>query len=184
MARGSTQATNAATTAQNNSNTLMGNAGAIYSDIVPTLESQAANPQGFNPADEAAMETGAVQSAGGATAGAVGQGGLEAARTRNAGAGQKAIADSARTAGQTLSKNLLGIRSANANLKNNQRQSALGELSGLYGTTLGGSNQALGTVAPLINANTNAENASWDWMGPLNAAIGAGGAIGAAKLGS
>lgn len=163
MARGNSTASNAATTASNNSQSLMGNAGAIYSDIVPTLESQAANPQGFNPADEARMETGAMQSAGGATAGAVGQGGLEAARTRNAGAGEKAIADSARTAGQTLSKNLLGIRSANANLKNNQRQSALGDLSGLYGTTLGGSTGQLGQVAPLVNANTQAANESWDW---------------------
>jgi hypothetical protein len=162
----------------------MGNSGAIFSDIAPTLESTLANPQGLSPADEAAMETGAMQSAGGANAGAVGQGSLLAARTKNAGTAQSAIADAARGAGENLSKNLLGIRSANAGLKQKQRSEALQGLEGLYGTTTGAGNTALGQVAPLVQANTAAENASWNWMQPLNALISAGGALGAAKLGA
>lgn len=153
----------------------MGNAGAIYSDIAPTLESTLANPQGFGPADEAAMETGAQQSAGGSEAGAVGQGGLLAARTKNAGSAAQAISDASRGAGENLSKNLLGIRTANAQLKQHQRDSATSGLEGLYGTGVSGGNAALGEVAPLVNADTNASNASWNWLKPIEALQGAGG---------
>lgn len=109
------------------------------------------------------METGAQQSAGGSQSGAVGQGGLYAARTRNKGGAAAAIADASRGAGQQLSKNLLGIRSANANLKNEQQQAGISGLSNLTGLETGASNNALSNVAGLSNANTNAENASYDW---------------------
>jgi hypothetical protein len=140
-----------------------GNASSLYGDLAPTLESEAAHPAGYAPTDLSAMETGAQQSAGGSQAGAVGQGGLYAARTGNRGGAAAAIADASRGAGQQLSKNLLGIRSANANLKNEQQQSGLTGLQGLTGLETGASNTALGNVANLSNANTNAANASWDW---------------------
>lgn len=136
----------------------MGNASGIYSDIAPTLESTIANPQGFAPTDEAAMETGAQQAAGGTQAGAVGQGGLYAARTGNRGAASKAISDASRGAGEQLSQNLLGIRAANAKLKQQQRNTAISGLEGLYNTNVSGGNQALGEIAPLVNANTTAAN--------------------------
>lgn len=109
------------------------------------------------------METGAQQSAGGSQAGAVGQGGLYAARTGNKGAAAAAIADASRGAGQQLSKNLLGIRSANANLKNEQQQSGISGLSNLTGLETGASNNALGNVANLANADTRAsEDDPWN----------------------
>ena len=141
----------------------MGNANSLYGDLAPTLESEVAHPAGFAPTDEAAMETGAQQSAGGSQSGAVGQGGLYAARTGNRGGAAAAIADASRGAGQQLSKNLLGIRSANANLKNEQQQAGLSGLENLTGLETGASNTALGNVAGLSNANTNAANASYDW---------------------
>lgn len=147
----------------------MGNAGDVYGQLAPTLESTLANPQGFSPADEATMETGAQQSAGGTQASAVGQGGLLAARTRNAGAGAKSISDASRGAGEQLSSNLLGIRGANAKLKQQQQNTAISGLEGLYGTGVSGGNQALGEVAPLVNANTNASTASW---GPFSSIFG------------
>lgn len=123
------------------------------------------------------METGAQQSAGGSQAGAVGQGGLFAARTRNKGGAAAAIADASRSAGQQLSKNLLGIRSANAELKNRQQQAGISGLEGLTGLETGASNTALGNVANLSRANTDAANASWDWARDIFAPIvGAGGA--------
>lgn len=161
----------------------MGNANGIFSDVAPTLESQLANPQGFSPADEASMETGAQQSAGGSQASAVGQGGLLAARTRNAGAGAKAISDASRGAGEQLSQNLLGIRGANAKLKSHQQDVATSGLEGLYSTGVSGGNAALGEVAPLVNADVNQQNASWNWAkNILDPLIAAGGAAGAAKL--
>jgi hypothetical protein len=39
----------------------------------------------------------------------------------------------------------------------------------MYGQNLGGSVGALGQVAPNVNANTNAQNASYDWTKALSA---------------
>lgn len=178
MARGDQTASNAENTSAANSGTFMGNANSLYGDLAPTLEGEIAHPAGFAPSDQSAMETGAQQSAGGSQAGAVGQGGLYAARTRNKGGAAAAIADASRGAGQQLSKNLLGIRSANANLKNEQQQAGISGLTNLTGLETGASNTALGNVANLSNANTNAANASWDWSKDLFAPILGAGASG------
>ena len=176
MARGSTQATGAATSAQNLSNGLQGNAQSLYGSVAPELQAEAAAPSGYAPADLAAMNTSAQQSAGGSQAGAVGQGALLAARTRNAGAPAAAIGQSTRTAGQQASNAAVGIQAKNAGLKEEQRQAGLSGLENLYGRDLTGATTALGEVAPAINANTNAANESWDWtkfvLDPLLAAGG------------
>jgi hypothetical protein len=171
MGRGSDVAQNSATQSQNTASGLTGNANSLYGNLAPMLTSQAAHPAGFSPADEASMETGAMDTAGGSEAGAVGEGNLEAARTRNAGGFGQAVSDASRGAGETLSRGLLGVRNANANLKNQQQNEALGGLEGLYGTNVGGANSALGNVAPLVNADTNAENASWDAFNNITGAI-------------
>lgn len=171
MGRGSDVAQNSATQSQNTATGLTKNANSLYGNLAPMLTSQAAHPAGFSPADEAAMETGAMDTAGGSQAAAVGQGNLEAARTRNAGGFGQAVSDASRGAGETLSRGLLGVRGANAKLKQQQHDEALGGLEGLYGTNVGGSNQALGNVAPLINADTNAQNASWDAFNNITGAI-------------
>lgn len=163
MARGSNQATGAATSAQNISNTDAGNAAGLFGALAPTLESEMAHPAGFDPTTMAKMNTGAQQTAGGSNAAAVGQGALRAARTRNAGAPAAAEAASNRAAGETLSKGRLGVDTANAELKARQQQQGAQGLESLYGTNTGASVNALGQVASNVNANTNAENASWDW---------------------
>jgi hypothetical protein len=96
-------------------------------------------------------------------AGAVGQGGLRAARTRNEGGSDAAIAESARNAGRTVSRAALGTELADTELKQRKEAAAKGELGQLYGISTGGANQALGETANNVNANTNAENASWNW---------------------
>lgn len=171
MARGNSQASGAAGQANSNANAFFGNASSIYGNVAPMLTAQAANPQGFNPADEAAMETGAMQEAGGTQAAAVGQGTLEAARTRNAGGFGQAISDSSRGAGENLSRGMLGVRNANANLRQHQHDTALSGLQGLYGTTAGASNAALGNVAPLVNADTQAAHQSWDAFNNITGAL-------------
>lgn len=158
--RSSNDASATITQAQQNSDTNTGNANALYSDLAPTLESQVANPQGYSPVDEAAMETGAQQGAGGGEAAAVGQGGLLAARTGNAGAAGKSISDASRGSGEQLSKNLLGIRSADANLKQEQRGQALTGLENLETGQESSATSNLGQVAPLVVANADEKNAS------------------------
>lgn len=156
VARGSNSANAAVNTAAGNADTLNTRASGVFADLAPTLESTIANPQGFNPVDEAAMETGALQSAGGGQAAAVGAGNLLGARTGNKGAAAAAIPAASRGAGEQLSQNLLGIRGANAKLKEQQRSGALSGLENLYAGNVSGGNAALGEVAPLVQANTNA----------------------------
>lgn len=179
MGRGSQVAEGSATQSQNTATGLTNNANSLYSNVAPMLTSQAAHPAGFSPADEAAFETGAMDTAGGTQAAAVGQGNLEAARTRNAGGFGQAVSDASRGAGETLSRGLLGVRGANAGLKERQHDQALGGLEGLYGTNVGGASSALGNVAANVNADTNAENASWNAFNNITGAI-----TGAAKAGS
>lgn len=167
MARGSTQATTAGTTATNNSNAFMDNSSGLYSTLAPTLESEAAHPAGYSPTDLATMNTAAQQSAGGAESAATGQGALAAARTKNAGAFAPAISEGVRNAGRNLSNAAVGIQSQNANLKQKQMQEGIGGLEGLYGTNVGATNAASGQVAGDVNANTNAVNSSWDWASDL-----------------
>jgi hypothetical protein len=185
VARGSSTAQTASTDALNNSQSYAGNASNIFGDIAPTLEAQAAHPEGMAPTDQAAANTGAEQSAGGTQSAAVGQGALLSARTRNAGGADAAIDSSARRAGQQLSTAGLQTILKNASLKQQQQQNAEGELGNLYGTSVAGGNGALNATAANVNANTSAENASWDWATDiLDPMIQAGGAMGAAKLGA
>lgn len=169
MARGSDQAKTAATTAQTNSNALTGNANGIFSTLAPQLAATAANPQGFDPATLARMNTGAMQTAGGITSGAQGKGALLAGRTRNAGTADAAISDAARSGSQALSQEQLSIENENAKLKEHQREQALGAEQGIYGTNVSGANNALGQVAGDVNADVNAQNASYNWLKPVSA---------------
>lgn len=174
MARGGNQqAQSAATTAQNNSNELTGNARGVFNTLIPSLTSEVSNPTGYGAPTLAKMNTSAQQSAGGSMAGAVGQGGLLAARTRNAGGADAAVAQSARNAGQQLSQNALDTDVADAQLKENQRQSGLKALQGIYGVDVGGANDALGNVGSAINADTNARNVTPTWIKALGALSGA-----------
>lgn len=167
MARGSTQATTAATTAQNQAGTNYGNANALFGPLSAQLETEAAHPAGIDPTTLAQMDTAALQSGGGSTAAAVGQGALRAARTRNAGGSDAAIASSARTGGEIASKGILGNRLESANLKAKQQQEGMSGLNSLFAENLSGGNQALGIVPSSVNANTQAQNASWDWATDL-----------------
>src|SRR5271167_3447558 len=150
-------------TAQNLSNNLTANASNIYGGLEPTLQAEAAHPQGYTPTQLANMNTAAMQSAGGSQAGAVGQGGLLAARTRNAGAAQNAVGAGTRHDGQNLSNAAVGTQLQNANLQQKQQQAGISGLGGLYNTELTGGETALGlSNQALSGANTTAGNNIWD----------------------
>ena len=183
MARGSDQATASATQAQTNSANQLGAANNISSLLVPTLESELANPQGINPTDLVALRTSNMQGAGGTAAAATGLGALRAARTRNAGASPATTAQGIQNAGEQLSEANLNTDLANQKLKASERSQATGALQGLYGADLSAGNNALGEVAPLVNANTNAANESWDWAKDiLDPALSAASNVGTAAL--
>jgi len=167
VARGDSQARAAETTGNANASTFGGNSKSLYSAVAPQLMMDAAHPTGFTPQQEANMTTAAEEGAGGGQAAAVGQGALLGARTKNAGAPAAAIAEASRGAQRTLGQNTLGIKLASADLANQKRSQALSELGGLYGTSAGASNNALGEVASNSRANTDAVNASWNWASKI-----------------
>jgi hypothetical protein len=148
-------------TANAMSSTLGGNAGALYGPLSGQLTSQMAHPSGYTPAQSAAQNTAAQQSAGGSMAGTVGQGALLAARTRNAGAAQNAIAQGGRQASQNLSNAAVGTQVRNANLQQQNQQSATKGLESLYGTELGGSQSALGLSNSALNTANNTKPPFW-----------------------
>lgn len=151
-------------TANGMSSALSGNAGALYGPLSSQLQSQAAHPQGYTPAQMAAQGTAAQQSAGGSMAGTVGQGALLAARTRNAGAAQGAIAQGGRQASQNLSNAAVGTQTANADLQQHNQQSAEHGLQNLYGTELGGSQSALGLSNQALNTANSAKPTFWQGL--------------------
>jgi hypothetical protein len=109
---------------------------------------------------KAQTNTAAQQSAGGSESGAVGQGGLYAARTKNAGAAQNAIGSATRGAGQNLSKAAVGTEMANANLANQKQQQGIQGLGGLYSSNL---NAAASNLNASNNAMENEENTKSIW---------------------
>lgn len=130
----------------------------IQSTLVPTLEGQMINPQGYNPTEMAQQRTSAMQSAGGGNADAVGSSLLRATRTRNLGAAAPAIASANRNSGEELSQRNAGIDVRNANLKQQQRSQAERGLEGIYGTDVGAGNQALGLSSGALSDAGNLKN--------------------------
>jgi hypothetical protein len=162
---------------------LFTNAGNIYGSLAPTLAAQAAAPAGYTPTQKAAMDTAGLQTAGGTQAAAVGQGALLASRTKNAGTADAAIAQSARTAGQQASNTAVGTEVKNANLQQQQRQSALQGEQNLYSTTLGGGMNALGLSNQSLGVADQAD-ANNPWMKLLQSGLGAGGQAAGAYFGA
>lgn len=171
MARG---ATNQANKTFGEAQGVFGNANSraneLYSSLLPILSNEATNPQGFAPKDLAAMNTASQQSVGGSTAGAVGEGNLAAARTRNAGAYAPALDEAARQGGRQLSENALGTQTKNALLKESQRQAGIGGLGTLYGQNSNEMLNALGIGNNATNTAINSGKSGWfqnllDYMG-------------------
>ena len=126
------------------------------------------------------MNTAAQQSAGGSTAGAVGQGGLYAARTRNAGGAQNAIGNATRGAGANLSKVAVGTELASNEQAQQNQQRGISGLQGLYGTEIGQGENALGLSNEALGVAAKAKPSFWqslatDAIDPI--AAGFGGAV-------
>lgn len=148
-------------TAAGTSAKLGAQAGNIYGSLAPQLQAEATHPTGYGATDLAAMNTAGQQSAGGSNAGAAGQGALLAARTKNAGTADAAIAQSTRNSSQNLSNDALKTQMGNANLKQQQQQAGIQGEQNLYGTNLGASNTALGLSNSALGVSNDAlKNAS------------------------
>lgn len=162
MARGATnQANKTFGEATNTFNANTDRSNALYGQLFPMLKSEATNPQGFDPKDLSAMNTASQQSVGGSTAGAVGEGNLAAARTRNAGAYAPALDEAARQGTRQLSENALNTQTKNAMLRESNRQAGIKGLGGLYDTSQDALLKALGLGNEATNTAIQSGKSGW-----------------------
>lgn len=130
-------------------------AGAAFNAVDPKYRQFIQNPQGFTPQQKADLITSTLQTGGGTTAGAVGQGGLFATRTNNAGAATAAIDDAARTSGTTATDAALGIGEQDADLARKQQLIGLQGEQGLYDSSSANALRALGIADSSQQASAN-----------------------------
>src|SRR5580693_989262 len=110
------QAKNAYTTASQTAGKYGAAGDQISSSLIPGLEREANNPEGFTPEEMNNQLVAGEEGAGGANAGIAGQAALQAARTRNS-AGESAVLDSAaRAKTRQLSENALNVQNKSADL--------------------------------------------------------------------
>ncbi len=159
-----------------------GNRAAANSSILtPTLNRMATAPQGYDPQTMANFNTAALQSIGGADAGAVGGGLQRAAATNNAGGYQAADLQSGRDASAALSNAALGVAGANAQYKERQQDTGIQGLEGMYGQNIGASEGALGLSNQALGvANQGKQVAMAPWLDGLKAYT----TLGAAAMGA
>ncbi len=173
------QAANNSKSAQGQSSTYTGDASSTGGVLSPLLTKMATNPQGFSQQDLANMNTAAMQSYGGSTAGVVGQANADAARTNNAGGYGAALDQSARDNAAGLSSAALGVQNANAGVKLQQQQQGIQGLQGLYGTQVGAGENALGLSNQSLGVENTADQQTLSSiMAPFQVAAGLAGGAG------
>lgn len=133
----------------------------ISSSLIPGLEREANNPQGYTPEEMNNQLVASEQGAGGATAGITGQANLEAARRRNSAGYTAALDEAARDKTKTLSENALNIQNKSAELGQQKQMAAQKELGGLYGTDVEANLKAQGLLPEDVNAEANASKTGW-----------------------
>ena len=153
----------------------MGAAG-IGASLVPELQRDVTAPQGFSPEEQASMLTAGLEGAGGATSGLAGEAGLRAARSRNVGSTAGTLDELAREKTRASAGVGLSVAGQNAMLKQQQREQALKQLQGLYGTDVEAQLKAQGLVPEDVNAAAAANRTGWvqNVTGVLGALSGAG----------
>jgi hypothetical protein len=158
----------------------------LYDQLFPTYEGEVNNPTGFDPITKAGMKTSAMQTVGGATGGAVGQGDLMAARTRNSG-GFEAAGDEAERIGQRqLSADNMGIDQEDAALKEQHHQQGIAGEQGLYSGNQSELLASMGLGNQAVNTELEAGKSGWlqNFMQILQTIGGLGTGAGAAMSGA
>ncbi len=169
--------------AQGLSKTYSANAGANSNILTPTLNQMATNPLGFGQQTKNDMNTAALQSAGGAAAGIVGQENLQAARTNNAGAFAPAAAQAGHDATTQLSDAALNVQNKDAILKQTQQQEGLQGLQNMYNTNVGAGENALGLSNNALSVKNAADEQTFNqWYKPFATVVGGGAQVRSAAL--
>lgn len=160
--------------AMTNYGTNSANAAGALSTINPIYSQMAAGGMGYTPQQKSDQLTASSQSLGGGVAGAVGQGGLMAARTGNAGGAAAALDDASRQAGVQQSSNALDVQNRSDQLATDNQRVGLSGLNSIYSGANGQADASL---------NTANQAAKPFWQQALLAGISGGGQVGAAYAG-
>lgn len=156
------------TDALSNYGTNAGTAAGALNTVNPIYSQMATGTDGYTPTQKSNMLTSSAQSLGGGVSSAVGQGGLLAARTGNAGGATAALDDASRQAGVQQSTNSLNVQNQSDQLAEKNQQIGLAGLNSIYADANGQADQSLNT----------ANNAQPSFLQKL--ALGAVGAAGSA----
>lgn len=148
----------------------------ISSSIIPGLEREAQNPEGFTPEEMNDQLVASEQGAGGANAGITGEANLRTARTRNSAGYTAALDEAARDKTRALSENALNIKNQSAKLGQEKQINAQKELGGLYGTDVNANLEAQGLATKDIEAEAEAGKSGWfqNMTGLIKSLQGAG----------
>jgi hypothetical protein len=177
MRQAQQQASDAYKTADQTSQQYGATGNQIASTLIPGLEREANNPEGYTPEEMNNQLVAGEQGAGGANAGIVGQANLNAARNRNS-AGESEVLDSAaRDKTRQLSENALNVQNKSADLGEQKQMTAQKELGGLYGTDTEANLKAQGLLPEDVDAETKAGSSGWfqNMTALITALKGAGG---------
>jgi hypothetical protein len=161
MRQAQQQASDAYKTASGTANQYGGQGNQIASSLIPGLEREANNPQGYTPEEMNNQLVASEQGAGGANAGIVGQANLQAARSRNSAGYTAGLDEAARDKTRALSQGALDIQNRSAELGQKKQMAAQGELAGLYGTDVNANLKAQGLLPEDVNAEVNAGKSGW-----------------------
>jgi hypothetical protein len=163
-------------TARNLTGSSTAAANSLYNQLNPFYSAELTNPQGLGGAATAAANTAATQSVGGATAGAVGQGNLEAARMRNPAGFATASDEAARRGMQTTADTAANITLQNALLREQQRQMGAQGMASLQEQQNRDVLASLGLQTGATQAGIGAQKVGWfQNMTDLMAAMKPGG---------
>lgn len=170
------QAKNNMTTANTTAGGFGSEASGISGAVIPGLEREATNPQGFAPTDVNNMLVAGGEAVGGANAGITGEANLEAARTRNAGGFASALDEAARIKSRQLSTNALDVSGRQAAEKEKQRQFAQGQLTNIMQSDRANQLRAMGLSEEAIQQELAAGRQGWlqNTEGVINTITGAG----------
>lgn len=172
-------------TATNNAAGYGADASSIGGTLTPFLTQRLLNPSGYSQGDMGAMLANAMGGAGGADSGVTGQANLEAGRSRNDAGFSTALDSAARSRTQAAAGAAEGVAASNANVKQDQSNSAASMLSGLYGTDVGAQGNALNTANGATQAGIAAGQTGWlqNIQGVVGSLAGAAGGAGGLMTG-
>jgi hypothetical protein len=164
------------TNADNASSSLLQQGQAEQAQVLPFLQSEMNNPQGFGQQGTNELMTAGGQATSGAVGGANEAAQLRASRSGNPSSSASIIDAAARGGAQQQSNNALGIDTANLQQKEAQQQAGAQGISALSGGNIGESLSALGLSNQAVQDYTNAYTKT-DWQSSLGAVAGAAGKL-------